>query len=80
MAGIIQFRMFYLSNCHLQTKRLKREKLYEVIILVLYGRDIPFPTLREEYRLRVSENKVLRRLYGIKIKEGRKKEKAEETA
>jgi hypothetical protein len=43
-------------------------KTYETIILliVLYGCEIWFLTLREEHRLRVFENRVLRRLFGPK--------------
>jgi hypothetical protein len=35
----------------------------------LYGFEIWFLTLREEHRLRVSENKVLRRIFGPKREE-----------
>jgi hypothetical protein len=34
--------------------------------LVLYGCDNWFLTLREEHRLRVFENRVLRRIFGLK--------------
>jgi len=37
--------------------------------IVLYGYETWFPTLREEYRLKVFENRVLRRLFGSKGKE-----------
>jgi hypothetical protein len=43
-------------------------KIYKTIILpgVLYGRET-FPlTIREEHRLRVFENRVLRRIFGPK--------------
>ena len=41
-------------------------KIYRTIILpvVLYGRETRSLTLREERRLRVSENRVLRRIFG----------------
>jgi hypothetical protein len=41
-------------------------RIYKTIILpaVLYGCEIWSLTLREEHRLRVFENKVLRRIYG----------------
>jgi hypothetical protein len=43
-------------------------KIYRTIILsvVLYGCEIWSLTLREEHRLRVLENKVLRRVFGRK--------------
>jgi hypothetical protein len=34
--------------------------------VVLYGRETWFLTLREEHRLRVFENRVLRRIFGLK--------------
>jgi hypothetical protein len=46
-------------------------KIYETIILpvVLYGCETWSLTLREEHRLRVFENKVLRRIFGRKTDE-----------
>jgi hypothetical protein len=43
-------------------------KIYKSIILpvVLYGRETWYLTLREEHRLRVFENRVLRRIFGPK--------------
>jgi len=43
-------------------------KIYRIIILpvVLYGCESWSLTLREERRLRVFENRVLRRLFGLK--------------
>jgi hypothetical protein len=43
-------------------------KIYRTIILplVLYGCEAWSVTLREEYRLRVFENRVLRRIFGPK--------------
>ena len=51
----------------LLTKNLKI-KIYRTIILplVLYGCETWSLTLREERRLRVSENRVLRRVFGPK--------------
>jgi hypothetical protein len=42
--------------------------IYKTIILpvVLYGRETLYLTLREEHRLRVFENKMLRRIFGPK--------------
>jgi hypothetical protein len=46
-------------------------KIYKTIILpvVLYGCETWSLTLREEHRLRVSENRVLRRIFGPKREE-----------
>jgi hypothetical protein len=43
-------------------------KIYKTIILpvVLYGCETLSATLREEHRLRVFENRVLRRIFGPK--------------
>jgi hypothetical protein len=48
-----------------------RIRIYKTIILsvVLYGRETWFLTLREEHRLRVFENRVLRRIFGLKSDE-----------
>ena len=55
-----------LSSC-LLTKNLKI-KIYRTIILpvVWYGCETWSLTLREEYRLRVTEKRVLRRIFGPK--------------
>jgi hypothetical protein len=46
---------------------LKNEKIYKIIILpILYRCEISPPTLREEHRLRVFENKVLWIIFGSK--------------
>jgi hypothetical protein len=52
-----------LSSC-LLSKNLKI-KIYKIIILpiVLYGCEIWLLTLREEHRLRMFENRVLRRIF-----------------
>jgi hypothetical protein len=56
-----------LLSSRLQSKYLKI-KIYKTIILsvVLYGCKTWSLTLREERRLRVSENRVLRRIFGPK--------------
>jgi hypothetical protein len=45
-----------------------RIRIYKIIILpvVLYGCETWSVTLREEHRLRVFENRVLRRIFGSK--------------
>jgi hypothetical protein len=54
-------------SSRLLTKNLKI-RIYEIIILpvVLYGCETWSLTLREEHRLRVFENRVLRRIFGPK--------------
>jgi hypothetical protein len=46
-------------------------RIYKTIILpvILYGCETWFLTLREEHRLKVFENKVLRRIFGPKSNE-----------
>jgi hypothetical protein len=62
----------YLSVQNLLSFRLLSKnlniKIYETIILlvVLYGCETWSLTLREEHRLRVFENRVLRRIFGPK--------------
>jgi hypothetical protein len=56
-----------LLSSHLLSKNLKI-RIYKTIILpvVLYGYEAWSLTLREEHRLRVFENRVLRRIFGPK--------------
>jgi hypothetical protein len=56
----------------LLSKNLKI-RIYKTIILpvVLYGSETWSLTLREEHRLRVFENRVLRRIFGPKRGDGR---------
>jgi hypothetical protein len=53
-------------------KKLKI-KVYKTVILsfVLYGCETWSFTLREEHRLQVFENRVLRRIFGLKREENR---------
>jgi hypothetical protein len=55
-----------LSSCLLS--RNVKIKIYKTVILpmILYGGETWFLTLREEHRLRMFENKVLRRIFGPK--------------
>jgi hypothetical protein len=57
-------------SSRLISKNLKI-KIYKTVILpvVLYGCETWSLTLGEEYRLRVSENRVLRRIFGPKREE-----------
>jgi hypothetical protein len=48
----------------LLSKNLKIKIHRTIILPVLYGRETWSLTLREECRLRVSENRVLRRIFG----------------
>jgi hypothetical protein len=65
MHSTIQCRT--LSSC-LLSKNIKIRKIYKIIVLpvVLYGCETWSLTLREEHRLRVLENRVLRRISGPK--------------
>jgi hypothetical protein len=56
-----------LLSSHLLSKNLKI-RIYKMIILpvVLHGCEMWSLTLREEHRLRVFENRVLRRIFGLK--------------
>jgi hypothetical protein len=58
---------FFIISYSKLSKDLKM-RIYKTIILpvVLYGCETWSLTLREEHRLRVSENKVLRRIFGPK--------------
>jgi hypothetical protein len=66
---------FYFSVQNLLSSRLLSKnieiRICKNIILsvVLYGRETWSLTLREEHRLRVFENRVLRRIFGPKIDE-----------
>jgi hypothetical protein len=61
----------HLLPSHLISKNLNI-KIYKskMLTVVLYGCEMWSPTLREEHRLRVFENKVLRRKFGPKREEG----------
>jgi hypothetical protein len=60
-----------IRSSHLSSRLLSRNikvKIYKTIILpvVFYGRETRSLTLREHNRVRVSENKILRRIFGPK--------------
>jgi hypothetical protein len=57
MLAIIRFRDIYLSAC---SRNVNKSIILPV---VLYGCETWFFTLREEHRLRVFENRVLRRIF-----------------
>jgi hypothetical protein len=67
--AIIWSKIFCLSVSYKNEKM----KIYRTIILpvVLYGCETWSLTLREEYRLRVFENRVLKRIFGPKREEDR---------
>jgi hypothetical protein len=54
---------------HLLSKNIKI-RIYKTIILpqVLYGCETWSLTLKEEHRLRVFENRVLRRIFGLRFR------------
>jgi len=57
-------------SSHLIPKKLEI-KIYKTVILpfVLYGCETWSLTLREEHRLRMFENRILRRIFGLKTEE-----------
>jgi hypothetical protein len=65
--GMLATIQFSLLSSHLLFRNLK-VKIYKIIILpvVFYGCEAWSLTLREDHRLRVFENRVLRRLFGPK--------------
>jgi hypothetical protein len=67
MLAIILSKIF----CLLASYKNLKIKIYETVILpvVLYGCETWSLTLREEHRLRVFENTVLRRIFGPKREE-----------
>jgi hypothetical protein len=64
---ILTFAVQNLLPSRLLSRNVKI-KIYKTIILpvVLYGCETLYVTLREEHRLRVFENRVLRRIFGPK--------------
>jgi hypothetical protein len=58
MRGTIQFRTFCLLVCCLKT-----QKLDIIFLVVLYGCETLSLAIKEEHGLRVSENRVLRRIF-----------------
>jgi hypothetical protein len=65
MLATIRCRTFCLLLCYQKNLKIR---IYKTIILpvVLYGCETWSLTLREERRLRVFENRVLRRIFGLK--------------
>ena len=67
MGNACYYSLEKIVSSRLLSKKLK-DKTYKTIVLpiVLYGCETWFLTLREENRLRVFENKVLRKIFGAK--------------
>ena len=67
MRNACYYSLEKMLSSHLLSKKLK-VNTYKTIILpvVLYGCETWSLTLREEHRLRVFENKVLRKIFGAK--------------
>ena len=67
MGNVFYYSLGKILSSHLLSKKLK-VKTYKTIILlvVLYGCETWSLTLREEHRLWVFENKVLRKIFGAK--------------
>jgi hypothetical protein len=58
----------WFEPAHIKNLRLKYKKTV-ILPVVLYGYETWSLTLREEHRLRVFENRVLRRIFGPKREE-----------
>jgi hypothetical protein len=65
MLATIWFRVFCPPTCCLGNLKVKINKTI-ILPVVFYGCETWSPTLREEQRLRVFENKVPRRIFGPK--------------
>jgi len=65
MLAVIQCRIFCLAVCYPKIQRLRFKKTI-ILPVVLYGCETWSLILREERRLRVFENRVLRRTFGPK--------------
>ena len=67
MGNVCYYSLEKILSSHLLSKKLK-VNTYKTIILpvVLYGCETWSLTLREEHRLKVFENKVLRKIFGAK--------------
>jgi len=64
MLAVIRYRIICLPGCYLKNREIK---LYRNIILpvVLHGCETWSLTLREECRLRMFENRLMRRIFRI---------------
>jgi hypothetical protein len=67
MFATIQFTVFCCPSSSVKTKKIKICRTAGPP--VLYGRATKFLTLREEYRLRMFGNRVLRKIFGPKREE-----------
>ena len=65
MGNACYYSLEKILSSHLLSKKLK-VNTYKIITLpvVLYGWETWSLTLREEHKLRVSENKILRKIFG----------------
>jgi hypothetical protein len=70
-SGNVCYYSFQNLSYSLMISKNLKIKVYRTVILpvVLYGCETWSLTLREEHRLRVSENRVLRRIFGPKREE-----------
>jgi hypothetical protein len=60
MLATIQFRNFCFLVCYIKTQNR------DYLPVVLYGCETRSLILREEYTTRISENRLLRRIFGLK--------------
>ena len=67
MGNVCYYSLQKFLSFHLLSKKLKVNTYKTIILLiVLYGCETWSLTLKEEHRLRVFENKVLRKIFGAK--------------
>ena len=70
MGNACYYSLEKILSSHLLSKKLKVKSHTSIILpIVLYGCETWSLTLREEHRLRVFENKVLRKIFGAKKNE-----------
>jgi hypothetical protein len=69
MLASIQSKIFFLPVSYQKNVKIKIHKTV-ILLVVLYGCETWSLTLREEHRLRVFENRVLKKIFGPKREEG----------
>jgi hypothetical protein len=65
MLAAIRYKPFCLLVCCQKNLKIRIHKII-ILPVVLYGCETWSLTLREEHRLKVFENRVLRRIFGLK--------------
>jgi hypothetical protein len=63
MLDIIQCRTSFSSRVHSENVKSERTKIYIILPVVLYGCETRSLTLRDVYRVRLFEKRVLKRIF-----------------